>query len=522
MFRFSRSWCRAGIFLSAILAILACGCSKRTRTIHVAVGAFPERIDPVVSIDLNGNRIASHLYESLFDLNETGDGNIIPRLAREEGEYNPTRTRLTIHLRDDVLFHDGSPMTAEDVAFSLQRIVDAAGDTLMQMNVSPGLLGNPRKIRVVDTLTIEIVLPETHLALEETLATPLYTPIIRKNSGIGTDDPIPIGTGQYFLKKYSSRRGKAVLHRFEDYWGEPPIPDEIRFTAYESGEERLDAIMAGRADVATHISVNSVNRVIDSDRMELVTSTNRGWQVLGINNQWPPFDDVNMRRALAMALEVEQIAGHRWQGAGVATRFFVGENLQPDIRGREAPGFNPEAAGVLFDTVTTREWGSLVLIRSRAAEPDRTEALLNFLQFRLRDYGLVLKQEYIPDWDEYDRRVREGSWNLSLDGFSTDNGDLYSFLLGVYGFENPDGSYGLFRMDGVEFVELLNRANSTLDEDERLEIFKSAIDWIADEVPCVPLADLELFLVRSTDLQGLHPGPYPDWTFARVTKADWK
>ncbi|MFC1629305.1 ABC transporter substrate-binding protein [Gemmatimonadota bacterium] len=506
--------------LCVILVLLLFGCSERTRTIVVAVDAIPEQIDPVKSIDLDGRRIAVHVYESLFALGEMGE--IIPRLARGF-EYDTTRMILTIHLRDDVLFHDGIPMTAEDVFLSLQRIVAAAEDTLVHMGVSPGLLGNPREIRVVDTLTLEIILPAPHQALLELLATPLYTPIIRYDSLTGTEGSNPIGTGQYFVKKYSSGKGQVVLRRFEQYWGEPPIPDEIRFTAFDDGVVRLDAIKTGRADVAMNISITSISSVTDSELLDMVTSSKRGWMVVGINNQQPPFDDVEMRRALVQAIDTDQITRDRWPGAGAATPYFVAENLQPDLKGRAAPGFDPEAAQVRFDSESLSGRIPLVLIRGGPpADQVRTEALLDLLKSSLGVFGFELIQKYYPDWDEFDRQVRNGDWNLSLDGFSPDNADLFRFLQDVYGTENPDGSYGIFRINGNGFIELLARANSSLDEDERLELFGEAIECIADQIPCVPLANIEVFLVHSASLLNLRPGPYPDWTFARVSRADWK
>jgi len=138
------------------LLLLASGCAERKKILTVAISAMPTQIDPVLSIDLDIARIASNLFESLFELTE--QDSIEPCLAAG-WEYNDERTALTIHLRDDVLFHDGSPLTAEDVVFSLTRVTAGDDDSEISTWMSADLFGNPLSIRATGPLTVEILLP---------------------------------------------------------------------------------------------------------------------------------------------------------------------------------------------------------------------------------------------------------------------------------------------------------------------------------------------------------------------------
>ncbi len=501
--------------------LLLSGCGSGDRTLRIAVDEMPEQIDPVLSGDLVGRRIGAHLYESLFRQNEEGE--ILPHLA-DDYIYDTSYTCLTIHLREDVLFHDGDRLTAYDVVYSLQRILDFEEEGLLWVGTSSDQLGHPITIRALDDLTLEIVIPVPHYSLLRTLTTPFLAPIIKKELGEGPGHTPPIGTGPYRVKQFSPGRGTVLLERNNRYWGARAIPDRIGFTRYFDDDEKLDAIDEGKADIAENIGVSSDGRFNLTDRMVLKVVTRRGWLVLGINNQQPPFSDVNMRRALAMALDTREIVKERWGRAGEVMWFFVGEGLEPDLRGPLAPTINPDRAADLFSQEITREIGQLKYLRSLATDPEETELLSHILRERLIGYGLDIKQEFIESFSTYNELLRQGEWNLNLDGYATDNGDLYSFLYEIYGRSNPDGSNGLFRMDGDKFVELLERANTSVDDDERREYFRLAVEWIADQVPCIPLADLKSFLILSSEVieESLDPGPFADWTYSSVSKEGWQ
>ena len=144
---------RLGVQLCIIAVLLLSGCGKSVKTLRIAVSSIPEQIDPVLSVDLNGRRIAAHLYESLFRQNEHGD--ILPHLAWKR-EYNASFTQLTIHLREDILFHDGDLMTAQDVVYSLLRIVNVEEEDMLGMGTAPEQLGRLFTIQAIDDLTQDL------------------------------------------------------------------------------------------------------------------------------------------------------------------------------------------------------------------------------------------------------------------------------------------------------------------------------------------------------------------------------
>jgi len=510
--------CR-GVFLLLFSVLIFNGCSDGRHTLDIAVHSIPEQLDPVFSGHPDGRRIAAHIYESLFTQNEQGD--MLPHLARDCG-YDTSHTRLTIHLKEGIRFHDGDELNAGDVVYSLQRIIDAAEDDLVWVGTSSEQLGEPLSIQALDDLTVEIVLPSPHHSLLRTLTTPFLTPVVKEDRGPGPDRTHPIGTGPYRMTDHSSGRRDTILERFDSYWGVRPESDRIRFRTYSGDEERLDALIKGKADIALNIAIESVDSVNDLPSMRLVVVNQLSWMTLGINNQAPPFDDVSMRRVLAMVLETDVIVEQQWQSAGEPMRFFIARGLEPDIRGEPAPEYNAERALLLLSQVSTQYSDSLVFLRSPGPIPEKTEKLVNLLQMLLRDYGFALKQEYFDDFSKYNARLGENDWHLIVDGYTPDNGDLSSFLFDIYGRKNPDGSTGLFHMEGAEFLTILQQANATIDADEREHLFRSAVAEITDQIPCIPLADFKSFLVQSTSVDGLVPGPFSDWTFSTVTKEKWK
>ncbi len=504
-----------------LLVLLLAGCGKESTTLRVAVTSIPAQIDPVLSPQLDGRRIAAHLYESLLRQDETGT--LLPHLASSFG-YDTTSTRLTIQLRPDVHFHDGSTMTAHDVVYSLERILAAAEDPTVRMGTSPYQLGNPLAVRVIGDLELEIEIPHPHHSLLKTLTTPFLTPIIKKESDTSPSGSFPLGTGPYRIRigEYSPPEGLAILERNGQYWGPQPGPERIRFQAYESDAERLEAITAGEMDIALNVAVTSTPAVRQSKLMDFDLTGQKAWLALSLNNQRPPFDDVSTRRALAEALDTRAIVRTQWQSAGELMHFFVGSGLDPDLRGPSAPIFDRERAEVLAARNVGATAEPLLFLRSPAAKRDKTEKLVSILQALLEKFGFKIEQDYCEDFEEYDERLSSGDWTLSVDGFASDNGDLGSFLFEVYGRRNQDGSLGLFHLEDDGLLYLLEEANRTLEEDRREELLRSVIDRIAARVPCIPLADFKSFVVRSSDIADLQPGPYSDWTFCSVSKASWK
>jgi ABC-type oligopeptide transport system substrate-binding subunit len=275
-------------------------------------------------------------------------------------------------------------------------------------------------------------------------------------------------------------------------------------------------------DIALNVAVASVPAVRKSDRMDFDLTGQRDWLVLSLNNQRPPFDELSHRRALAEVLDISTIVRTQWQGAGELMHRFVGAGLDPGFRGPSAPVYDQERAGVAGVLYAGADTEPLLFLRSQAARQDRTQKLVNILQALLEKFGIEIVQEYYRDFAEYDATINSGDWHLSVDGFASDNGDLFSFLYEVYGRRNPDGSLGLFHMEDDGLLERLEEANRMIDDDRREELFRSVIDRIAARVPCIPLADFKSFVVRSSDIADLQPGPYSDWTFCSVTKATWK
>ncbi|MFC1530545.1 ABC transporter substrate-binding protein, partial [Gemmatimonadota bacterium] len=382
---------RGGVRYGLLLFLLLAGCGREPAELRVAVSMIPDQIDPVLSGQLDGRRIAAHLYESLLRQDETGQ--LQPHLATT-WDYDSTFTRLYMQLRPNVLFHDGSTMTAQDVAYSLERILTGAEEPDIRMGTSPYQLGNLLAVNVIGDLELEIEIPWPHHSLLKTLTTPFLTPIIKEGS-----DRSPAGTGPYRIVEYSSSDGVVVLERNIVYWGSQPGPEQILFRAYEGDAERLEAIEAGEMDIALNVAVTSVEAVIKSDLMDFDLTGQKAWVVLSLNNQRPPFDDVLMRHAFAEVLDTRSIVTEQWQAAGEQMHLFVGPGLDPDLRGPSATVFDSVRAEVLKDRRIGAGAPPLLFLRSPAAKRDKTEKLVTILEVLLGPFGYEIEQQYYQDFE---------------------------------------------------------------------------------------------------------------------------
>jgi peptide/nickel transport system substrate-binding protein len=277
------------------------------KTIRIAMSAGLDRLDPVRTANGPDLAVISEIYETLLRL-DPKTGQLLPNLAVSYEVKEPTLWQFD--LRRDVLFHDGSKLTAADVKYSIELIIDPA-------NHSPHFsqLASVEKIDTPDDYTVQIrtKTPDPLLGRRmQPIGGTGRVFIVSKAYGTSHSpqevNDQPMGTGPYRLTAW--RKGQSVtLTRNTSYWGRMPDVEEGIFTFIPENGTRVNALLRGEVDVIQRVPIPDVARIEKSPDAQVVSDPHGLVHTMLLNMLQPPFDDIDVRKAFAHALDMKTIIG---------------------------------------------------------------------------------------------------------------------------------------------------------------------------------------------------------------------
>ncbi|MGN0331109.1 MAG: ABC transporter substrate-binding protein [Kineothrix sp.] len=270
-----------------------------------------DSLDPHKAVAAGTKEVYFNIFEGL--VKPDSEGNLIPAVA---SEYHPSEDGrvYTFTLRDGIKFHDGSPVTVEDVKYSMEKCADAGrGEPLI------AAFSNLESVNTPDDKTIEIFLkePDTEFAAE--LANVAAAIIPASNSEPDTN---PIGTGPY---KFVSRSPQEsfVVERFDEYWGEGAHIENVTFKVCANADSIVMDLEGGSIDMFARVTAAQAAEL--SDKFEVLEGTMNLVQALYLNNQAEPFDDIRVRQALCYAASSQEIMDFVSGGKGTE----IGSSMFP-------------------------------------------------------------------------------------------------------------------------------------------------------------------------------------------------
>jgi len=310
--------------------------SASTTSVTIIQGSEPESLDPTYSgltVDMSIN---INYAEPLVVLSPEGDYN--PWLAESWGYVSNNHFR--VYLRKNVLFHNGQQMTAEDVKFSLERIVDP--DFGSKLKGLPPL----SSVEVVDDFTVDIVLKEPYGPMLPSLVLSRIVPkSVVEELGDEAFAANPMGTGPFRFVEWV-RGVRVKLEAFDDYWGGRPEIDQVIFKAIPEEAVRFAELKTGRADIVVGISPDSAVR---GPGYRILTTPSPRQAFLALNTWKPPFDELKIRLALNYAINKESLVENLLAGYGTVSSCWLTPGWEPEYDPDRPPySYDPEKARQLI------------------------------------------------------------------------------------------------------------------------------------------------------------------------------
>jgi len=307
---------------------------SRAETLRYVTGGVVNTLDPVMlGATPEATALSTATYDRLlrFGRVQSGPGTYVFEFSKVEGELaesftlSPDGLTITLHLRPGATWHDGSPVTADDVKWSLDRAV--SGQTMSKAQVATGSLTSPDQFSVVDPRTVVIKLPRPDRLAVPNLATtfaPMYNSTLARAHATAEDPwatnwlkDNTAGGGAYTVVNFVS--GKQVTLTRNDKWlngAKPAFPRVILQTVPEA-QTRANLVERGDADITTALQAEDIKRLESSSGVRLIsTPMPTGFGALIFNTQMAPFDKKLVRQALALAVPYEAVFSTALDGRG--------------------------------------------------------------------------------------------------------------------------------------------------------------------------------------------------------------
>ncbi|MGJ4995327.1 ABC transporter substrate-binding protein [Bradyrhizobium sp. HKCCYLS3077] len=322
-----RSLFAATALLAVTLAAPSAHAQSRAETLRYVTGATVNTLDPNIP---GSTREAFALSMSSYDrlvsfgrkqLNGKWvfDLDTITGELAESYSVSADGLKITFKLRPDAKFQDGSPVTAEDVKWSLDRCVTAP--ILGKAQLLTGSLTSADQFKVIDPLTIEVTLPKPDKLALPNLAT-VYPIIINSKlakAHATADDPWALnwtkenaaGSGAYIVETF--KPGEQVIAKRNDAWnrGTPDKPAAFKRLIIQSVPEpatRANLVERGDADLVIDLQASDVQSLEGKGKLKVISTPQyNAVTFISMNNTIPPFDNVNVRRAIAYALPYDDM-----------------------------------------------------------------------------------------------------------------------------------------------------------------------------------------------------------------------
>jgi len=443
----------AAFLIGAALLLGGCGAPATPPAPAKARFVFSMQTEPTTLNFVTGTDGASVQVERLlsdFLVDHDRTLAIVPRLA-ESWDWSADRRTLTFHLRPGVRFHDGRPLTSDDVLFTYERLVDPKSKAVGRMD---GFLPVER-VTAPDPATVVVAYREPYAPALRTWEIPILP--AHRYRGVDFDtapeNRAPIGAGPFRFGAWEPGR-RIVLEANDDYWGGRPAIDEFVFQIQPSLDTSLLALLAGETDYCKLTATAWGSRRDDPafrSRYRVITFTPLfyyyiAWRGDGSN---PFFADPRVRRALGFALDREGYIRSVLHGLGAPVPSPFAPLLHaPALAGAGTADAAVPAAAALFDPgraarlldeagwTVDRRTG----LRMRGGRPFRFTLLVfaggeDHVQFAqvaqdaLRQIGVEMRVERL-DWPALLSRLKGGQFEAALSGFSPtpDPDSLYGLL----------------------------------------------------------------------------------------------
>jgi peptide/nickel transport system substrate-binding protein len=444
-----------------------------------------DSLDPADSVMFGDLEVLHTINEGLLR-REPGDGEIVPGIAEDLPEISEDGLTYTFRLRSGVEFSDGLQLTAPLYVESIERVLQLRGRSANLVSLYVANVEAPDDRTVVFRLKDRFAFFPTLLA--ESAYGPVHPDVFpAEELAVFPDAPVH-GVGPWFITSHSE--SEIVFELNPRYFGDAPSVDRIVLRIYENADDMASAIGNADIDLAWRgLDAQAAAEISEVEEVNVELVPGGTMQFLTVNHSLGPTDDPLVRRALAQLIERETISSEELGGAFVPAYSPV----PPGYVGSSdsfSEVFGEPNVATAIDLLTEAGYSDSNRAQIELAYPPERFGLviptaMEEVELQMESTGLVDVTLTAQPWSTYVGDVVAGSYNLAFLGWLHDFPDTHNYMA-PFILEGGVGGSGE-NLEHPEMVDLITEAASTLDEEQRAELYVEIQTLFAEDVVTIPL-----------------------------------
>lgn len=446
-------------------------------------------LDPVKATGTHANRTLRNVMETLVSLfNDSGQ--LQPDLATK-WEISADGLIYTFHLRD-AKFHNGDPVTADDVNFTYARQLDPNNEYYKKMGPFPYgntefpyLLADKTETPDAKTVIFHLSQPDSTFLDNLTWAGNGIVPAAVVKRELNNFSQHPVGAGPFKFTSYE-KGTSFIVERFDDYWAGAPYLDKVIFKPVVEDASRLVQLQGGQIDLVPALPPDLAAKAKSDSNLNIIQKLgNHIWWVT-LNTHEKPFQDKRVRQAMNYAIDKEAIVKSVLAGlAQVSPSYgypgspYFDSNIQP------YPYDPDKAKSLLADAGYANGFSTVYLVPQSGSGMIAPQQIATVMQSQLAQVGVKVQLQVL-EWTSY-----LSAYFAGLDKPQAGLGQM-SWMVpssnpGMYVNELLIGNGGLDAgyYDNPDVDKLLLQARATTEENQRADLYKQAAKIVTDEAPWI-------------------------------------
>ena len=489
---------RRALAAAALAGGVAFAPHAAAQELKIAVAADVTSIDPHFFNLFPNNNIAEHIFDKLVQMD--ADSRMIPGIATSWKTLDPTTWEFK--LRKGVKFHDGSELTAEDVAFSIDRVAQIPNSPGPFVAYTKAIVGK----QIVDPYTIRFKTAAPHPLMPNDLST-IYIVSRKVATGASTEDfntgKATVGSGRFRFVRYANG-DRVELARNDAYWGEKAPWDKITFRIVKNEASRVAALLSGGVDAIEQPPIADLPRVKSDPRFSV--SSNMSHRVIYFNFDHleraspfvtgkdgkplakNPLRDLRVRKAISKAINRPAIAERVMEGQATPAGQLVSEKLFGNVPGMKAEAYDPDGAKKLLAEAGYPD-GFNLTIHGPSGRYVNDEKIVQAVAQMLTRVGIVSKVETAP-MGPYSGRASKQEFSFHMVGWGASTGEASSPLRSLLATFNRDKGLGAVnwgRYSNAKVDYVVEQAIQQVDDENRRAMLQQATKLAMDDLGIMPV-----------------------------------
>jgi peptide/nickel transport system substrate-binding protein len=513
----SRRWGTRGgaLMMLACLTFVSCnGRVKDPSTVTMIIESSPNNLDLRQGTDAQSERVGGQIFDALVKKDEHYE--LQPWLATSWEQ--PDALTWVFHLRDGVRFHDGRPLEAADVAYTIESLIDGS-----LITAKGGSFANVDRVEARDRLTVVVHMKRPDAGLLFNVSDGLFGVVPQ---GSGRDFGLhPVGSGPFrFVSAVQDK--EVIVERNHDYWaGSPTVPDgarrieKIRFEVVPDTITSALELKKGSADLASNVvTLDMVHTLASAPNLKVESGLSSAVVYVTFNVTDPLLKDKRVRQAIACAIERQPIVDAIWRGQA-----RLANTLLPT--GHWAAATDAELAQYPHDVARAQRLLEAagfpagkddvrMRLTIKTSTDETTRLMVAVLQQQLRAAGIALEIRS-AEFGTFYADVTKGAFQIYALRWigSNEDPDIFRYAYASGSFPPRGGNRG--RYSNARVDALLAEAAGSSDRVVRKKDYLEVQQILADELPSIPLWYPNNEVVHTRRVEGVQPRGAGSFDFLR-------